>query len=389
MRTRLFFVAVVAWLVILTGGPLGHVAARNAQFVVIDILGTQGGIDSQATAINDRGQVIGFKTIFVPTGQDGCCHPRRAFLWDDGVITDLGSLTGSPLSSSFPVAINKRGQVIGESDSRGFLWDDGVMVELSAAGAITLFPLALNDRGQVVGEAFVGSLVTHAFLWQRGVTTDLGTLPGYSTSVATHINNRGQVAGSSTLLPVGNTHAFFWADGAMTDLGTLGGENASPLGIKTLASGMNDRGQVVGFSLSPSGNYHAFLWANGTMTDLGTLPGDDTSLAMGINNRGQVVGVSVTSGQNFAWHAFIWENGVMIDLGTLGPLGSSATGINEHGQVFGETFFADGTHAFLWEHGVMTDLGTLGGFLTVPTDMNNRGQVVGVSNGQAVLWTKE
>jgi probable HAF family extracellular repeat protein len=80
--------------------------------------------------------------------------------------------------------------------------------------------------------------------------------------------------------------------GAVHDLGTLGGNSSS-------ASGINDRGQIVGFSTTASGDFHAFLYENGVMTDLGTLPGSNFSVANGINNRGDVVGAS-------GGHAVLW-----------------------------------------------------------------------------------
>ncbi len=83
-----------------------------------------------------------------------------------------------------------------------------------------------------------------------------------------------------------------------TDLGTLGGKDS------TTASGINDEGQVAGYSYTDNGAAHAFITGpDGVgVTDLGTLGGDH-SQAYGINDAGQVVGRSQTDDGEF--HAFI------------------------------------------------------------------------------------
>ena len=136
----------------------------------------------------------------------------------------------------------------------------------------------------------------------------ISPLPGAAFSEALGINNHGDVVGFS------GRHGpirirFFGQNGVLVSLGTLPGGNDSQ------ALGINDNGQVVGFSPTASGDRHAFLFENGVMVDLGTLPGGTFSPAYGINDRGQVVGeASTASGDT---HAFLFENGVMVDLGTL------------------------------------------------------------------------
>jgi probable HAF family extracellular repeat protein len=89
--------------------------------------------------------------------------------------------------------------------------------------------------------------------------TDLGTLPGGDLSVAEDINNRGQVVGFGSTAS-GAAHAFLWDNGQMTDLGTLPGAKFK----FSLANGINARGQVVGWSSTASGEEHAVLWSKGS-----------------------------------------------------------------------------------------------------------------------------
>ena len=132
------------------------------------------------------------------------------------------------------------------------------------------------------------------------------------------------------------------ADVDITDLGILGGSSS-------WATGINDAGQVVGYSTTASFDYHAFVWtASGGMRDLGTL-GGAWSEATSINDAGHVTGYSYTASVDY--HAFMWTpGGSMRDLGTLGGADSLATGINDAGQVVGYSTTAGGSanHATLW-----------------------------------------
>ncbi|MCC3440089.1 MAG: hypothetical protein JGK20_32930 [Microcoleus sp. PH2017_05_CCC_O_A] len=103
------------------------------------------------------------------------------------------------------------------------------------------------------------------------------------------------------------------------------------------------------------------MWAaisakeNGQRTDLGYFGGISSS-ASDINDAGQIVGKFNIAQDKF--NPFLWQNGTMTDLGTLGFNGG-AMSINNKGQVVGYSGLVFGiTHAFLWENGRMRDLGT-------------------------------
>src|SRR5207245_149616 len=151
---------------------------------------------------------------------------------------------------------------------------------------------AVNERGQVAGisttsatpNATTGIPTVHPFLWERGRMIDLGTLGGTFSGVdgpAILLNNRGQVAGTSTLA----------------------------------GDGINSQGhQIVGRS-TPIGSpiQHAFLWEHGgPMVDLNTLIPANSSLVLeeggNINDRGEIAGRGVPPGcddVDACGHAFI------------------------------------------------------------------------------------
>lgn len=311
--------------------------AVAVEYTITD-LGTLAGHDrSGAYDINNLAQVVGFS--------DPDPYHGRGFLWEDGQMSDLGSLS----DFSGAAAINKSGWVVGLTDvpnqyfPHACLWKEGAIAELIE---YTSHAHGINSSGQIVGDHYPQGKVC-AFLIEDpsqgpfdGIkkVKDLGTLGG-SYASALDINDTGQVVGYSSDADDLPVYAFIWENGQMKKVCEMEGQ----------ASAINDSGQVVGWYYDGS-TYQAFLWANGAWSSI-----HDSSFgwsqAEDINQLGQVVG-STGSG------AFIWDpvNGMqkLEDMvpnleGWIAQIALySASGINDKGEIVGQGLTSDGEyHAFL------------------------------------------
>ena len=240
---------------------------------------------------------------------------------------------------------------------KGFRWEKGKMTALPAfPGGYNSYATGANNRGQVVGWAENGVhdstcdpafqiLQFRAVMWgPNGEMQELPPLPGDTTSAATAINDKGQVVGISGAcgIAVGDVsaaHSVIWENGVPTRIGDFGGHTWNT------PTAINNDGAVVGFSLPTDKEgtrfYRAFVWTKDAGTKmLDQIEGDVRSGALGINDDGQIVGFSRTAGA--VLRAVIWEsaNATIKNLNDLAP-GSPylliAGDVNNSGRIAGYT----------------------------------------------------
>ena len=230
-------------------------------------LGTLGGANTSSNwgEINDLGETVGFSETAVldPNGEDICGigthHSCRPFLWQLGHMNALPTLGGNNGEAS---SINNRGQIVGFAENGALdttcpagttndqialpaMWEKGTAKALPlVSGDVDGFAFWINDQGQAVGYSGNCTTATHGTSWKNNVVTTLRDLG--NGALAQVINNRGQIAGQIGSADGSTSLAGVWLDGA----DGLVTKIDLPLGAASaFASGINDRGQVVGSSL--------------------------------------------------------------------------------------------------------------------------------------------
>jgi probable HAF family extracellular repeat protein len=373
------------------GGPGVNFVDNTNNIAVLNARGTVSG-GSADTLIPDS-----FSSIY---WWNAAGNVTKAYLWENGSLTELGSLldnvnSGSAwISSSGIVAgLSENGQIDpsipGLPEISPVMWRGGKITNLGTlpGGGYQGAAVSVNSRGEVAGIASnlvpdPNSLLNYnpnlwsgvgygyqlrAFVWdQKNGMQDLGTLGTGTNAEATAINERGQIIGDSyTSSAPGvcygvTTGGFLWdrAQG-MVDVGGLGG-------TCTLPTDLNNRSQVVGVSTVAGDAYQrAFLWEHGSLRDLGGSLGGHNAGAIAISEKGEAVGFARLAGEA-TFHATLWRHvGEITDLGTVGndPC-SFAQGVNDKEQVVGNSSPSDcvnfdTSRGFLWEHGSIADLNTL------------------------------
>jgi probable HAF family extracellular repeat protein len=262
--------------VIWTVGPAGAERAMLWRSGAAQDIGTLGGAWAIAQAINDAGQVAGVS--FVPA--DSSAH---AFLWEDGVMRDLGRVLGvTDLNESGHVLATIFARVGCCITQRMLLWDGTELRDITT-GSNSL-AADLNDRMQVAATtgADPGWFGGRAMLWD-GTARILG---GVSISFGTTVNEKGTVAGYFGPASSRPRTIVFEGDSAwIMDAPFVTSSERSK------AMSINNHGDVAG-----GRNSAAILWRRIHAVDVDVKPGDDTSA---INTKGGRTPVALLSSASF------------------------------------------------------------------------------------------
>ncbi|MGA2061155.1 MAG: PEP-CTERM sorting domain-containing protein [Thermoguttaceae bacterium] len=316
-----------------------------------------------------------------------CLDVGNAWSASQYTVTDLGMYSDNYRSSAS--GINNLGQVVGTVGYDAFLYDSGTMTNLGTVCRTQMpyYPAsvatAINDSGQIVGYAQNTDGGCCAFLYSNGTVTSLHA-PNNVLTWANDINAGGQAAiTASTTIPDwsdGYNYGFIYnsSNGTWTNLGTL------PGGLNCDAIAINTAGQVAGDAdLDGNRTFVPAIYSSGTLNRVDSLPGRRVSTASlpdcytsDINDNEQMVGVSASGG-------FLYSNGTTTYLGTLAGQTAYPWSINSSGTVVGIAGAPYGPgRAFIYSNGTMTDLNSLinpglGFTLVGAMDINDSGWIVG------------
>jgi probable HAF family extracellular repeat protein len=253
---------VVGWWQEFPGGNPGNTTGFRYEGGVVTLIPSL----FQANGINTAGQIVGSFWV-----KEGDLLSMHAAVYKDGNVIDLGTLGGR---ESEALAINDAGVVVGWADTptgrHAFRYESGAMTDLGTLGGATSIASGINSAGTIVGAADRADGSRRAFMLAGAGMIDLGTLGGAS-SEALAVNDAGQVVGGAD--SEHGRRAFVFSDGAMHD---LNGYLSAPLPsgepggrgyyLLTAARGINGSGQIL--ADASSGGPMPGLWAAVLLTPL-------------------------------------------------------------------------------------------------------------------------
>jgi len=285
-----------------------------------------------AYGVNNLDAVVGYY-YYYQTSTDFRLH---GYIYSNGVFTTLDNPAAAP-GHTFPNGINDSGTVVGgyetTSDRYGFIYSNGIFTQLSDPNAtIATYATGINNSGTVVGYYYNSpdlgdphGASSHGFIYSNGTYTTLDAPNSVAgTTIATGINNSGQVVGYFEGLSA-QYNGFIYDNGVYSSfINPDSGSAPNPRG--TYAWGINDSGNVVGYYTDSQSRAHPFLYNGGTFTALSLSPADaipGSDLLYAINDLGDTVGNYAMYGSGTHGFVLVPEPSTLV----LGLLGFAAVGL--------------------------------------------------------------
>jgi probable HAF family extracellular repeat protein len=208
-------------------------------------LNTLGGVINHAVGINDAGKIVGFMGADIPTAWNGS-HPT--------ILPGLAGLGGSDFNAA--TAINNRGQIVGYSEPNPETGEHAVLWQSSSSPVHDLGTLGgnfsdaygINNSGEIVGiSSKVGGGASYGFMYENGKMTALPGLglasPTGPISWANGIDSAGLIVGFSTAS--GHQEATIWNGTTAINLNTLLGSKLAA-GVTLIdAVAISSNGRIV------------------------------------------------------------------------------------------------------------------------------------------------
>jgi len=297
-----------------------------------------------ATALNDRGDVVGFH--WEPENGNPDILYEAPFFARGKEMTRLPLLEG--YTATFPAGVSDDGLVVGRVAkpappgvrvhlrNQAFIWDAerGIRGLGAPEGYLSSFATGVSRDGRRISGFLLGQPHLQGCLWERSGEGD-----DWRAVILPEADNLGSnvVAISpdgKRLAAVQNSFPTLWTE---TEPGVWKRETLSTDPGSLIPRGVNDAGVVVGHRENGQGYTNAMMWTReGGLKPIRAPEGFAGARAEGVNSAGAVVGViDGPHGSEIGPKAFVYENGRLRTLDECGPDFVWATAINDKGQVAG------------------------------------------------------
>lgn len=292
-------------------------------------------------------------------------------------VIDCGVLNGDAISSG--AGISSDGKVVGQSTSaagapRAFMWQTGILIDLGRrASDIGARGIAVSANGLAGGASIVNATASYPVKFSYGTVTQVNTQFGQTTGAVTAINDAGTYV-------VGNAIV---RSGALTVMNNFAAAQGS--------GALNANDEVAGSAASK-----AAFWKPTGIVDAGLLTGYDTAIGTALSDDESLAGVAYNAGET-ARVGFLYRSGSMVQIPSLqGDTMLIPTGVNALGQVVGNSIADASSRGFLYSNGTTVPLtslipSNLGWQIVQASAINNKGQIVGtgILNGSqhAIMLT--